>query len=160
MVTIQVQRPRPTIRHCHTTLGQNTHSCCSSRQILTSPWNSVLCLMRTVHARFLSDTTHCLMVTSKSVIGQCQRVHRGLQHTLSQLLGLLCAFRKGCSILNVRLFFFFLFFFFRGERGRGEEGGFTRLLLCLLCRKRVLPNCVQTRFASLSVVVCVYVCLS
>ena len=28
---------------------------------------SVLCLMRAVHARFLSDTTHCSMVTSNSV---------------------------------------------------------------------------------------------
>ena len=31
------------------------------------PQTSVLCLMRTVHAKFLSDTTRCLVVTSKFV---------------------------------------------------------------------------------------------
>ena len=34
---------------------------------LTSPSDSVLRLMRIAHARFLSDTTQCPMVTSKSV---------------------------------------------------------------------------------------------
>ena len=42
-----------------------THSCFGSR--LTSTSDSVLCLMRIAHARFLSDTTHCPIVTSKSV---------------------------------------------------------------------------------------------
>ena len=38
-----------------------------SRQTLTSLLDSVLCLMRAAHARFLSDTARCRMVTSKSV---------------------------------------------------------------------------------------------
>ena len=33
--------------------------------------------MRTAHAGFLSDITHCPMLTSKSVVGQCLMVNRG-----------------------------------------------------------------------------------
>ena len=42
-----------------------TYSCYGRRQTSTSPLGSVSCLMRTMHARFLSDTTLCPM--SKSV---------------------------------------------------------------------------------------------
>ena len=37
-----------------------TYSCYGSRQTLTSPSDSVLCLMRIARARFLSDTTECV----------------------------------------------------------------------------------------------------
>ena len=40
--------------------------CCTSRETLTSPSDIVLCLMRVAHVRFLSDTRHCPMITSKS----------------------------------------------------------------------------------------------
>ena len=43
-----------------------TNSCYGSRQTLTSASDSVLCLMRISHARFLSDSTHCQLMTSKS----------------------------------------------------------------------------------------------
>ena len=39
----------------------------TQRQFLTSPLESIFCLMRIVRARFLSDRAHCPMVTSKSV---------------------------------------------------------------------------------------------
>ena len=41
-----------------------TYSCYGNRQTTTPPSDSVLCLMRIAHARFLSDTTHCPMMTS------------------------------------------------------------------------------------------------
>ena len=44
-----------------------TYSSYGSRQTVASSSDSVLCLMRTAHARFLSDTTHCPMMTSKPV---------------------------------------------------------------------------------------------
>ena len=45
-----------------------TYSCYGSRQTLTSPSDSVFCLVTVAsHARFLSDTAHHPMVTSKSV---------------------------------------------------------------------------------------------
>ena len=45
----------------------NQCSCYGNRQTFTSPSDSVPCLMRMAHARFLSNTMHCPMVTSKSV---------------------------------------------------------------------------------------------
>ena len=57
-----LSRPRPSIRHCPTM--SDPISCYGSRQTLTPPSDSALCLMRTAYARFLSDTTHCPMVTS------------------------------------------------------------------------------------------------
>ena len=58
---------RPTIRLCRRTVS-DAISCYVSRQTLTSPSSdSVLCLMKTAYARSLSDTIHCLMVTSKYV---------------------------------------------------------------------------------------------
>ena len=50
-----------TVRQCLMS-GKN-----GSRQPLTSSSESVLCLVRIVHATFPSDSTHCLTVTSKSV---------------------------------------------------------------------------------------------
>ena len=44
-----------------------TYSCYRSRRTLNLLWDSVLRLMRVERARFLSDTTHCPMVTSESV---------------------------------------------------------------------------------------------
>ena len=44
-----------------------TYSCYGSRQTLILPSNSVLHLIRTAHARFLSDTKRCPMFLSKSV---------------------------------------------------------------------------------------------
>ena len=63
-----------------TVVGQwdKTYSGYESRQTLTSPSDSVWCLMRIALARFLSDTTHCPMVTSKSVGRQCLVVDQGL----------------------------------------------------------------------------------
>ena len=49
------------------TTASDPISCYGSRQTFTSPSDSALRRMRIVPARFLSDTTHCLMVTSKSV---------------------------------------------------------------------------------------------
>ena len=43
------------------------YCCYASRQTLTSSSDSVLCLMRIARARFLSNTRHCPMVTSKFV---------------------------------------------------------------------------------------------
>ena len=47
---------------------------------LTSDWpaDSALCMIRIAHAGFLPDTKRCPMVTSKSVIRQCQIVNLGL----------------------------------------------------------------------------------
>ena len=62
-------------------MGQTdkTYRCYGSGQALTSPSDSVLCLLRKVHARFPSDRAHCSMVTSKSV---CHRtaLDGGLGH--------------------------------------------------------------------------------
>ena len=44
-----------------------SYSCYRSRQTLTSQSDSVLGLMRIAHARLLSDTTHCPMMTPQSV---------------------------------------------------------------------------------------------
>ena len=52
---------------CPTTESDGESGRYGNRQTLTSPSDSVSCLMRTAHARFLSDTTHCLIVTSRSV---------------------------------------------------------------------------------------------
>ena len=59
-------RPLPTKRHCRKTVSDPI-SCYGSRYILTSPSDCVLCLLRTAHARFLSDKTHCSKVTSTSI---------------------------------------------------------------------------------------------
>ena len=56
---------RSTISATVLRLWVKTYSCYGSR--VTSPTDSVLSLTRTAHARFLSDTTHCPMVTSKPV---------------------------------------------------------------------------------------------
>ena len=48
--------------------GKKTYSCYGSRQTLTLPSDSVLCLGRTMHTTFLSDTTHSLMVKWRSVM--------------------------------------------------------------------------------------------
>ena len=52
-----------------TVVGQwdKTYCCYGSIQTLTLSSDSVLRLMRIAHARFMSDTTHCRMVTSKFV---------------------------------------------------------------------------------------------
>ena len=50
-----VSRPLPAIRHCRATASDKISSY-ESRQTLTSPSDSVLCLMRIAHAGFLSDT--------------------------------------------------------------------------------------------------------
>ena len=48
----------------------NTYSCCyGSRQTLISPMNNISCLLKAVHARFLSDTTPWPMMTPKSLSG-------------------------------------------------------------------------------------------
>ena len=52
---------------CRTTVKQKIQLLYRSRQTLTSPSDIVLRLMRTAHARFLSDTTHCLTMTLISV---------------------------------------------------------------------------------------------
>ena len=59
-----------------TVVGQwnKTDSCYGSRQTRTSPSDSVLRLTRIAPARVLSDTTHCPMMTSKSV---CPSTVRG-----------------------------------------------------------------------------------
>ena len=44
-----------------------TWSCCGSRQTSTLLSDKILCLLTIARARFLSDTTDCPMVTSKSV---------------------------------------------------------------------------------------------
>ena len=49
------------IMHSRTTVG-----CHGNKETLTSPSDSVLCLMRIAHARFLSDTTRCPRVTLES----------------------------------------------------------------------------------------------
>ena len=55
------------------------YRCCGSRQTLISSFDSVLCLMRIMHGRFLSDTRHCPMVTSNfSVVRQCLIVNGGV----------------------------------------------------------------------------------
>ena len=52
---------------CRTTESDGESGRYGNRQTLTSPSDSVSCLMRTAHARFLSDMTHCPTVTSKPV---------------------------------------------------------------------------------------------
>ena len=51
-----------------------TYSCYGSRRTLTSPSVSVLRLTRTAHARFLSDTAHCPIVTANSVVRHCLKM--------------------------------------------------------------------------------------
>ena len=65
--------------------GHKTRSCYGSRQTLTSSSFSVLCLMRTLHARFLSDTTDCPKATRKSIARECPIVDQSL-HALHQSL--------------------------------------------------------------------------
>lgn len=56
------------IRHSTLSDGDVGHwNTYGSRQTLRSQSDSVLCLLETAHARFTSDTKHCLMVTPKSV---------------------------------------------------------------------------------------------
>ena len=52
----------PDEKHCPTTVAETKHTVA-----MVSPSNNFLCLMRIARARFLSDTAHCPMVTSKSV---------------------------------------------------------------------------------------------
>ena len=57
-----------------------TNSCYGSRQTLTSASDSVLCLTRMAHARFLADTTHfSWWRQSLSVARQCLIVTRDLR---------------------------------------------------------------------------------
>ena len=63
---LRPEGPYPLLDSVDRPLGQ-TYSCYGSRQTLTSPSDSVLCLMRIAHAKFPSDTTRCPMVTSESV---------------------------------------------------------------------------------------------
>ena len=45
-----------------------TIGCYRSRQTLTSVSDGFLCLMRITQSEFLSDTTHCPMVTSNVLV--------------------------------------------------------------------------------------------
>ena len=55
------------IRQCRRAVWQNIQLPYGSSQTLLSPSDSILCMMRMAHAAFLSDTTHCPMVTSRSI---------------------------------------------------------------------------------------------
>ena len=60
-------------------VGQNTKLLW--KQTLTSTSDGVLGLVRIANARLLSDTTHCPMLTSKSVLWQRLIVDRGLKRS-------------------------------------------------------------------------------
>ena len=75
------QSPDLLNRHCRVS---NPISCYGGGQTLTSPSDSVSsCLVRIAHARFASDTSHCLVVASASVVRQCAMLHRGRNEELS-----------------------------------------------------------------------------
>ena len=65
---------------------RKTYSGYGSRKTLTSTSDSVLRQMRTARARFLSDKTHCPMVTSKSVVRQCLIVDGSFQAAILRVL--------------------------------------------------------------------------
>ena len=67
-----------------------TYSCYGSRQTLTSPSDSVWCLMKTAHARFLSHMTRCPIATSKPVC----RTTVPNSGSVSLPTGLLCSLRS------------------------------------------------------------------
>ena len=71
-------RPRPPSDTVVRQLDE-TYSCYGSRQTLSSLSGCVLCLMRTAHARFPSDSTHCTMVTSKAA---CRRTEPDIDRCL------------------------------------------------------------------------------
>ena len=109
---LQAKKARSTVRHCHMTVSDLT-SYFGSRQTLTSL--STVCLMRRAHARMLSNTAHCPVVTSKPVC--CMTVPdsgSGLRlytFPVVKLLWKFCRYCNACVLWEVYFVLLLLYFF-------------------------------------------------
>ena len=65
------------LRHCPTTVGQNIQLLGEKTDFDVTVEQCLIVSLRIAHARFLSDTVHCPMVTSKYVVRRCVMVPDG-----------------------------------------------------------------------------------